>query len=331
MDTREPTRRRAAGLAPRVTATGLLWALGAACVSGVSIFVNGWAVRQVAASPTVYTTAKNLVAALLLGLILVGRNRLRAGGRPSAGSSSAVPRRGWRTWGGLAAVAVIGGSVPFVLFFEGLAQAQSADAAFIQKSLVIWVVLLAVPLLGERVGRIQAGAMALLVGGVVLLNGGLAGLVGGAGGGLILAATWLWAVEVIVLRRLLATLDPLTVGLARMGLGGVLLVAWLAVSGSLAGLVGLGGAGWGLAALTGVALAAYVATWLAALARAQAVDVTAVLVFGAVVTALLSAGVQGVPLAPQLAGIAVVSAAALVLVTTGTRRVRGDRAAAAAG
>lgn len=47
-------------------------------------------------------------------------------------------------------------------------------------------------------------------------------------------------------------------------------------------------------ALTGVLLACYVATWYAALARAQAVDVTAVLVLGAVVTALLDAGVRGV-------------------------------------
>jgi hypothetical protein len=42
-------------------------------------------------------------------------------------------------------------------------------------------------------------------------------------------------------------------------------------------------------------LTAYVATWYAALARAQAVDVTAVLVFGAVVTALLSGAADGTP------------------------------------
>ncbi len=44
---------------------------------------------------------------------------------------------------------------------------------------------------------------------------------------------------------------------------------------------------WRWILLTGLLLTAYVATWYAALARAQAVDVTAVLVFGAVVTALL--------------------------------------------
>jgi apolipoprotein N-acyltransferase len=45
--------------------------------------------------------------------------------------------------------------------------------------------------------------------------------------------------------------------------------------------------------LTGLLLAAYVATWLAALARAQAVDVTAVLVLAVPVTAVLQAVADG--------------------------------------
>ena len=53
---------------------------------------------------------------------------------------------------GCSRVAVVGGSVPFVLFFEGLARAEATQAAFIQKTLVVWVALLAVPLLHERLG-----------------------------------------------------------------------------------------------------------------------------------------------------------------------------------
>jgi hypothetical protein len=60
--------------------------------------------------------------------------------------------------------------------------------------------------------------------------------------------------------------------------------------------------------VTGVLLTAYVATWYAALARAQAVDVTAVLVFGAVVTALLSGAADGTS----------VSAVGTVLIVLGT-------------
>src|SRR5206468_4699512 len=123
----------------------------------------------------------------------------------------------------------------------------------------------------------------------------------GAGELEILAATLLWAVEVVVAKRLLGTLSSWTVGLARMVAGSVLLIGWLLVRGDL-GFTRLGAGAWAWMLLTGVLLAAYVATWFAALARAQAVDVTAVLVVGAPVTALLSAAVQHAPLRPQLAG-----------------------------
>ena len=59
----------------------------------------------------------------------------------------------------------------------------------------------------------------------------------------------------------------------------------------------------------------YVTTWFAALARAPAVDVTAVLVAGALVTALLDAAVRGIALAPD--------APALLLIGLGTAVIAG--------
>ena len=47
-------------------------------------------------------------------------------------------------------------------------------------------------------------------------------------------------------------------------------------------------------------LTAFVATWYAALSRAQAVDVAAVLVFGGVITALLQTGLADKPLPSTL-------------------------------
>ena len=60
------------------------------------------------------------------------------------------------------------------------------------------------------------------------------------------------------------------------------------------------------------------ATWFAALARAQAVDVTAVLVFGAVVTAVLSRAADGV--AFDLGGVILITAGALIVALVGVRR-----------
>jgi drug/metabolite transporter (DMT)-like permease len=272
----------------RTRRTGILLALGTAAISGVSVFVNADGVRAFG-DATAYTTAKNVVSALVL-LAVVGL------GSP-AGARLTRPRtRG--QWAGLLGVGVVGGSVPFVLFFEGLARADSAQAAFLHKTLLVWVAALAVGFLGERLSVVHVLAIALLVIGQVGLLGGLGGF--GTAELMILAATLLWAVEVVVAKWLLAGVSSWTVGVARMGLGSVVLVAWVAVRGDLGLLTGMTAtqARWVL--LTGVLLAGYVATWFAALQRAQAVDVTAVLVLAAPLTALLSNVADGVPLRPQL-------------------------------
>ena len=71
--------------------------------------------------------------------------------------------------------------------------------------------------------------------------------------------------------------------------------------------------------VTGLILAGYVAIWFAALARAQAVDVTAVLVFGAVVTALLSRWADGVTF--DLGAVALITLGAILIAVPARRRV----------
>jgi drug/metabolite transporter (DMT)-like permease len=299
---------------PRTRPWGIALAFVTALVSGVAVFLNGYAVKAFDDSG-VYTTVKNLVAAALLAVLAA---------LAAASGSAARPTRP-RTrgqWAGLAAVAVVGGSVPFLLFFEGLARASSVQAAFIHKTLVVWVALLAVPLLSERIGLAHVAAIGLLVWGQAVLGGGVGGVRPGAGEAMILAATVLWAVEVIVAKRLLADLTPLTVGLARMGLGVLLLLGWLAATGKADALAALGGRQWAWALATGAILAVYVATWYAALARAPAVDVTAVLVVGAVVTALLDAAVKGRALAPQGFALMLLTAGALLIAAARPLRPR---------
>jgi drug/metabolite transporter (DMT)-like permease len=294
----------APALADRVPrrAVGVALAFTTAIVSGVSIYVNGHAVKHFG-DATVYTTAKNAVAgALLLIVALVAL----APGATSRNASRTRPAT-LRQWLALLAVAVVGGSVPFVLFFEGLARAEATQAAFLHKTLVVWVALLAVPLLRERVGAAHALAVGLLVAGQAWIAGDAGTVVFGAGEAMILAATLLWAVEVVFVKHLLSSLvPPSTLAAARMGIGTLILVGWVAVSGKAGDLAGLGAEQWQWALLTGSLLTAYVATWYAALARAQAVDVTAVLVFGAVVTALLSGAADGLPV--DAVGTALVAA-----------------------
>ena len=300
--------------------TGMLLALATAMISGVSVFVNGFGVKAVG-NATVYTTAKNVVAALvLLALVALGG---RAGARLTRPA-------GRGQWTALVAGGVSGGSVPFVLFFEGLARASSPEAAFIHKTLVLWVALLAVPLLRERLQWGHWLAIGLLVVGQVGLAGGPPTSFGVAGL-MILAATLLWAVEVVVAKWLLSGVSSWTVGVARMGFGSIALLCWLGVRGQLGALTSLTGEQLGWVLATGVLLAAYVGTWFAALARAQAVDVTAVLVLAAPVTAALGAATSGTALAPQASWLVMLVLGGVIVAWLGWRRAPQGVAAEAQG
>jgi drug/metabolite transporter (DMT)-like permease len=279
---------------------GILLAFATACVSGVAVWVNGHAVAHFT-DATVYTTAKDAVAGVLLIAFAVMW-------RPTRAAPLTTPISSRTRLIGLAAVAVIGGSVPFVLFFEGLARAEATQASFLQKTLVIWVALLAVPLLKEKVRWPHFLAIALLIGGQAWLVPAVGTVKFGEGEAMILGATLLWSVEVIVVKKLLAGMSPRALAAARMGLGTALLFGWLTVDGKWGTFASLDWTQWRWALLTGLILTAYVGTWYAALSLAGAIDVTAVLVFGAVVTAGLSGAFDGVH----------VNAGGLTLIALGT-------------
>lgn len=215
--------------------------------------------------------------------------------------------------------------MPFVLFFEGLSKAQATQAAFIQKTLVVWVAILAVPLLRERFRFPHALAIALLIAGQAWIVGSAGRIVFGAGEEMILGATLLWAVEVVYVRWLLhqELFDSHVLAAARMGLGTVLLLAWLAITGKLSALSVLTSEQWRWIALTGTLLFGYVGTWYAALARAQAVDVTAVLVFGAVITALLAGTAGSSPI--SVPGVLLIVCGSMLITWTTLRTPAGVR------
>ncbi len=266
---------------------GVLLALVTAVVSGFAVFFNGYGVRAWAevADPTTYTTFKNAISALVILMVAVSLSR-----RVGTENSTPIGRAPRLLW----LIPLIGGSIPFVLFFEGLARAQSGQAAFIHKTLLIWVAGLAVVFLRERLAWPHYLAIALLIVGQLALAGGPAGLGLGAGELMILGATLLWSVEVIISKKVLAAEKPIRVSMVRMVGGSALLGAytllrvpeinWQAITADH--LIWI--------AVAGLVLSAYVLSWHVALDRAPAVDVTAVLVLGAVITGLLQTGVRGV-------------------------------------
>ncbi len=306
-----------------------------ALISGVSVFVNSYGVRA-GATPAVYTTAKNLVAVVVLGLAAsIGwRVRRRRGGSAAANFVAVAPEahgipasRRWVQWLGVAYVGVIGGGLAFVLFFDGLAQSEPAPSAFWRDTLVLWVAVLAVLFLRERLRWWNVMAIVLLFSGEIVVSGGVGQLAANRGELDVLTSSVLWAIEVVIARRLLRTRSPALLATVRMGIGAVALIVYLAADGSLGQLGAMNADQWHWALWTGLLLSAYVATWMSALARARAVDVTSVLASSALITWLLQLLAGSTAISGNTLGLVLIGAgAALVLVETSSRSARQRRA-----
>ena len=188
--------------------------------------------------------------------------------------------------------------------------ASAPSAAFIQKTMFVWVAILAVPLLGERLGLAQLAALvALVVGQALVLPP--RGIAWGTGETLIVIATLCWAVEVVIVRRVLRGVATPIVATGRLSIGLVVLVGYVAITGRVGGILALGPQAWVWILLTGLILAGYVGAWFAALRRAPATVVTSVLVGGAVITGTLQALAKGGPPTPDLvAGYLLITVAA---------------------
>ena len=296
---------------PRSLGWGIGLAASTAVISGIAVYLNATAVKEFG-DATLFTTLKNGVAAVLLTGLLVANP-------PARRALRGLSRRQWLQ---LATIGLVGGGAAFLLFFNGLALASAPSAAFIHKTLFIWVAALAVPFLGERVGWPQVAALAMLFGSQLLIAP-MTGVSWGPGETLIALATGLWAIEVVVARRLLRDV-PSSVGAAgRMGMGLVVLVAAVLVTGRGEAVTTLSTSQWLWVIGTGVLLTGYVATWYAALRRAPATVVTAVLVAAAPVTAILTAIGRGmVPIEPLAVGstLAVIGAAAMAWAAILARR-----------
>ncbi len=281
-----------------VAGAGTLLVLLTAVVSGVSTFVNSYA--PLGTGTDVFVTVRNVLVALaLVPFVLLLR--------PAA--SAPLSRR---DWGRLVAIGVIGGGVPFLLFFHGLALAAAAGgaatASFGYRTLFLFATVLGVVVLRERLHlRIVAAAGLLLLGNVLLL--GLTSPVLVDGTAFVMAATGLWAVEYMISKRALADLPTGTVALGRMGIGALVLVGYLGATAQLGRVAEFGPTDWAWIGLSAVLLLAFVASWYAGLKRVDLGVAASALVLGFPITFALTFALRGGPLAlPPAVGAAIVTA-----------------------
>ncbi|HEY2594292.1 MAG TPA: DMT family transporter, partial [Chloroflexota bacterium] len=193
-------------------------AIAAACISGVSVFVNSLGVRSFA-DPVLYTTFKDGLVGLAFLVPLVF----------SAGLRAEYRRLDSRKWAWLVALALTGGSVPFALFYSGLQVSTASTGALINHFQFVLVALFAAALPRERLRpAVWAGMLVLLIGGV--LGTQLDTLQWNTGALLIAGSTILFAIDFVIAKYLLRDLATLTVMTARMTLGTALLLTFVVVS-----------------------------------------------------------------------------------------------------
>lgn len=250
-------------------------ALSTAVISGTNNFLTKIAVTSVK-DPIVFTTLKNaLVAVFIVGVILAFKKWKEI--------SSLTRIRILK----LSAIGIIGGSLPFILYFTGLTQTSALNAGLIHKTLFLWVALLAIPLLKERMTILQwAGIIAIFSANLVI--GGFSGFKFNSGELMILTATLLWAVENIIAKVALRDISSVTVAAARMIFGSLLLIAVALWRGNGSVATNLSFEQWSWIILTSALLAGYVLCWYTALKYAPATYVATLLVPATLITNVLS-------------------------------------------
>lgn len=296
----------------RSSTLGVRLAVLAAVISGASIFVNSYGVRAIP-DATLYTTLKNAVPGVLLVVPLFAlasrRAELARLSRPDA------------AW--LLALAVVGGSVPYVLFFQGLRLTTASTGSLLNHAQFLVVAALAVPFLRERVSGLAWAGLALLAAGSVA-GTDAAALRWNAGAALVLASTVMFGAGVVLARRLLFRLSPELVMSAKMSAGAAMLAVYALATGHLSALSTLTAAQWEIVLGTGLILLAFTVATTYALRLAPALTVTAIGMASAPITlALQLAGGGG----PSLNGgaasslVMIVAGAALFMLARRRRRL----------
>jgi drug/metabolite transporter (DMT)-like permease len=289
---------------------GYLFAALNAVVSGIAIYVNSQGVKLFS-DATLYTTLKNAVTGLVLLIPVLFLARCR----------NELRRLDPRQWGWLLLLALIGGSIPYLLFFRGLQLTTPVTSSVLNHAQFLLVAVLALLFLRERVGLAVWAALAVLFVGASL-GANLHALRWNEGAWLLALSTLFFAAGVVLAKRLLSTLSMETVMAAKMSLGSVFLLAYVAATGRVTAIGALSGAQWRFVLVTGLILLAFTVTAFVALRYIPATTATAIPVAAPLITAALVAINSGALTlrTSDVAGLTLMVVAVAAIVFVGLRR-----------
>ncbi|MFC1726981.1 DMT family transporter [Patescibacteria group bacterium] len=269
--------------------SGTVLILATAIISGFSIFINK--IGGLSLDPYVFTGSKNfLVALIIFSSILISSNLK---------SFNKLKFKNWLT---LLLIGIVGGGLPFLLFFKGLTLTSPAQASFIHKNMFLLAAPLALFFLKEKISRrFYLVAFVLLIGNALFFK--LTTVTFGQGDLLILLAASLWAIESIISKKALKSLPVKTVAFGRMFFGSLFIIAFLLSRGQLNQITQLNLQQISWIVLTSLLLFGFVITWYTGLKLVRVSLATSILVLGSPVTALLSTiFINSTYSAPQIAG-----------------------------
>jgi len=253
---------------------GLLLVLTTAFISGFSVFINKFGVSVT--NPYIFTGLKNIIVALLIISWLLMMKDWKV-----------LKNLTKKQWSLLLLIGLIGGSIPFLLFFKGLSMTSGVQAAFIHKAMFIYIAILAAIFLKEKISRgfLTAGLI-LFLANILLLKMGSYSF--GWGDLFILSATLFWAGENVLSKYVLKDLPPRIVIWGRMFFGSIFIILFLLITGqvSSANSLNLSQIGWVL--ITSIFLFGYVSTWYTGLKYFKVSEAAVVLLLASPITTLLS-------------------------------------------
>ena len=289
---------------------GYVFAIFAAVISGVSVYVNSLGVKTFS-DPVLYTALKDGVVGVILLFPLV----------VSSGWRGEYRRLSPKTWAWMIALALTGGSIPFALFFSGLKLTTAATGAVLNHFQFVLVAIFAMMFLKDRIRpALWAGFAVLLLG--TMLGTNLGALKWNQGALLILASTVLFAIDFVIAKHLLRGLSTLMVMTARMTLGTAMLFAYLVAIGHLGTIGHLKTAQVQFVLVTGLILLAFVVCTFTAIRHASVSSVLAIGAASPIITTLLQVGAAGkVKLAPaDTLGLLVLAVSVVVILVIGIRQ-----------
>lgn len=264
---------------------GIILAFSTALISGVSIFINQFGVKIT--NPYIFTGFKNILVAILLTVVILLFKEFKQ-----------IKKLSKKNWSILIIIGLIGGSIPFLMFFKGLSLSTAPEASYLHKYLFIFIALLAPFILKEKIRWHYLLGLAMLVLGSIFLFKVNGHFTLNSGNLLIIGATVLWACENIIAKKYIQDISPKIIAWGRMFFGSLFIILYWFMTNQVSFISTLQTPQYFWIIITSVLLFGYVVTWYSSLKYLPVTYAAAILALGAPITSALEL-IQG----KQIAGM----------------------------